>query len=54
MEFEEYLKIGLGPTELIQDKFEEKYLIQLKIFSLTRINWNTEFPKDQFEGLYYS
>jgi len=39
MEFEEYLKIGSGPVELMEKgKLKESHLIQLKIISMTEVH----------------
>jgi len=45
----EFRKIDLGPIELIEDRMsKQNHLIQQNIFCLTRVNWNMEFPEDQF------
>jgi len=55
MEFDEYMKNGSGLNELTEDrKLKKSHVLQLKITSLTGVQWNMEFPKDQFQGLYCS
>jgi hypothetical protein len=49
MEYEDYLKIGSGPFELMEERWLKwNHMIQLKIIYVTEVHWIMEFSKDQF------